>query len=144
MSDDAEDGTGMCVDALVWRANHVDLNGDMMTMEALEDMVKALPPGTELGFDFDFRKGTAGHVRRAWIKGEYLGVSVVLDDPNMAKALHASDLKVRPGFSMSAAHLEDGHQVVDRVDAAMLSVMTHPMPLPGFDEDGSAYSADDS
>lgn len=118
------------IDILVWRANQEDANGHMLTYDALLGMAEGLTPGSEIFFNFDFRR-RIGHVIQVWIEGDDLYVTAAIDEPVHFEALRDGKTAIRPGFSIEAEHQEDGRRVIDEVGVTHVSATTSPMPLPG-------------
>jgi hypothetical protein len=122
---------GENVDALVWRAQEPDTNGQAVTVEALKQMADGLRPGSVISNNFDFRQ-KIGYVVQAWIDGHDLYVTATFDDESLVELLRQGKLAVRPGFSIEEAHQnEDGLTVVDTVGVTHVAVTPDPMPLPG-------------
>ena len=118
------------VDALIWRAGASDAYGDVLTLEALETMAKALKPGDEITLDFDFRN-VIGHLVQAWIQGNDLYATVSIDDL-YAQDARDGNLAVRPGFRIAAQHMDaDGVRIIDKIDITHVSLTPNPLPLPG-------------
>ncbi len=117
-------------DMLVWRANGVDMNGDIITPAALSSMADALHSGTDISFNFNFGTGV-GKIVQAWVRNRELWVSAVFTDCDVIEAIREDKLRLRPGFSIESSHIsDDGHRVVEKVGLANVGLMTNGMPLP--------------
>ena len=116
--------------ALVWRAGQVDMNGDMLTADALKQMAAQMRPGSDIFLSFDFRLAI-GHVSQAWVEDDALYMHATFDDPVFTEALSSGQMSIRPGFSIEAKHAEYGHRMVDEVGTTHLALTPNPMPLPG-------------
>ena len=116
--------------ALVWRANAEDAHGDTFTTDALKGMADGLIPGSEVFFNFDFRR-VVGHIVQPWIDGDNLYVTVTFTDPEIIEALRDGKASIRPGFSVEGMHLEDGHSIIDAIGTTHVAVTPNPLPLPG-------------
>lgn len=117
-------------DMLVWRANGVDMNGDILTPTALAMMADALLPGQAITFNFDFRN-VVGKIIQAYVKNNELRATVVVTDCDVIEDIRKGKAALRPGFSIGASHLsDDGHRVIEQVGEAYSGLMTNAMPLP--------------
>lgn len=118
-------------DALVWKAQEVDIHGDTITPEALRDMADGLPPGSSISDDFDFWQ-RVGDVAQAWIDGHDLYVTATFDDADMVELLRQGKYAIRPGFSIEAMHKDAaGNVVIDKIGVTHVAVTPNPIPLPG-------------
>lgn len=128
---------GENIEALVWRANEADVNGDVFTADALRGMADGLIPGSEISFNFDFQR-VVGYVVQPWIDGDDLYMYATFDDPEILEALRDGKAAIRPGFSIEAEHQEDCGRVIDAVGVVHVAVTPNPMPLPG-DQSGERF-----
>ncbi len=117
-------------DMLVWRANGVDTNGNILTPAALSSMADALLPGRDITLNFGFNN-PVGKIVHAWAKNQELHVSAVFTDCDVIEAIREGKSVLRPGFSIEVSHLsDDGHRVIEKVGLADVGLMTNGMPLP--------------
>lgn len=122
---------------VVWRAGMPDAHGDQFTTKALEEMAKQMHVAQRVTFNFDFRR-IIGRVKRAWVTNDSLYMRVSIDDPEAMELLRTDKAVMRPGFGVTASHVDTGGvHVIDSIGDAFVSVTPNPiMPLPG-DQDGS-------
>ncbi len=117
-------------DMLVWRANGVDMNGDIFTPAALLAMADKLLPGTSITFNFNYDT-RVGTIVQAWVRNRELWVSAVFTDCDVIEWIREGKFTLRPGFSIEASHFgDDGHRVIEKVGIAYVGLMTNGMPLP--------------
>jgi hypothetical protein len=122
---------GENIDALVWRSEQVDVRGEIVTAEALMDMVDALWTGSIITRDFNFRR-PVGQIDQAWIDDHDLYVQAYFDDVDLVELLRQGKLAIRPGFEVEKMHLDEaGHRVLDELGEVHVAVLSDPMPLPG-------------
>ena len=115
---------------LVWRADGVDMNDDMLTPAALLSLADGLHSGADISLDFRFGS-SVGKIVQAWVRNRELWVSIVVTDCDVIKAIREGELTLRPGFSIEKSHISsDGHQVIEKVGHADVGLMTNGMPLP--------------
>lgn len=120
-------------DMLVWRADGVDLNGDILTPVALLAMADGLHPGTNITLNFNFGHPVAGQIVQAWVRKRELWVSAVFTDCDIIEAIREDKLTLRPGFSIEASHIsDDGHRVIEKIGLADVGLLTNGMPLPSI------------
>lgn len=118
-------------DMLVWRANGVDTNGDIVTPAALSMMANQLHSGMDIPLDFRFGHPVVGRIVQAWIRNRELWVSAVFTDCDVIEAIREDKFTLRPAFSIEASHIsDDGHRVIEKVGSTEVGLMTNGMSLP--------------
>ena len=116
---------------LVWRANEVDTNGDVLTPAALLSMADALFSGKDITINFSFTN-PVGKIVQAWVRNHELWVSAVFIDCDVIEAIREEKMTLRPGFSIeSSSRKANGMRVIDKVGTADVGLMTDGMLLPG-------------
>ena len=116
---------------LVWRANEVDTNGDVLTPAALLSMADALFSGKDITIDFSFTN-PVGKIVQAWVRNQELWVYAVFTDCDVIEAIREEKMTLRPGFSIkSSSRKDNGIRVIDKVGTADVSLMTNGMLMPG-------------
>ncbi len=115
---------------LVWRANGVDTNGDILTPTALATMADALLPGIDIDLNFDFNN-VVGKIVQAYVKNDELWVTAVFTDCDIVEMIREDKAVLRPGFSIEASHRTESHRVIEKVGYTNVGLMTDGMPLPG-------------
>ena len=115
---------------LVWRANEVDTNGDLLTPAALLSMADSLFTGKDITVDFSFTN-SVGKIVQAWVRNQELWVTAVFTDCDIIESIREEKMCLRPGFSIeSASRNENGVRVIDKVGKADLGLMTNWMLIP--------------
>ena len=116
---------------LVWRANEVDTNGDLLTSAALLSMADVLVTGKDITIDLSFAT-SVGKIVQAWVRNQELWVTAVFTDCDIIEAIREKKMCLRPGFSIeSSSRNENGVRVIDKVGKADVGLMTTvSWPLP--------------
>lgn len=130
--------SGARVTRVVWRANATDVNGCLLTSNALRQMANDLrirrPP---ISFNFDVRKPPVGRVVSARMADDELRVTCDIHDGEVLTALLSSRAALRPGYVMEDAVMRpDGVMIVGSVSGTYLGLTPNPMPLPEEPEEG--------
>ncbi len=115
---------------LVWRANGVDTNGDIVTPTGLATMADSLLPGMDINLNFAFNH-SVGKLIQAYVRGDELWATVVITEIEILEAIRGGSINLRPGFSIETSHRNaDGHRVITKTGTTNLGLMTSGMELP--------------
>ena len=115
---------------LVWRANEVDMNGDVLTPAGLLSLADSLVTGQEIKVNFGFNNAV-GKIVQAWVRNQELWVSAVFTDRDIIEAIREEKMTLRPGFVIeSFSRTEDGIRLINKVGRADLGLMNNGMPIP--------------
>lgn len=119
-------------DSVVWRAKQADVNGDVLTPEALKQLADKMLLGSPITFDYQFDK-EIGRVVQKHIVGNNLHATVQIDDSVILEGLRDGRFAVRPGFQIEGALPSPlcSCRVIHSISAAHFTVLSSPMPLPG-------------
>ena len=115
---------------LVWRANEVDTNGDVLTPAGLLSLADSLVVGKDITVNFGFNNAV-GKIVQAWVRNQELWVSAVFTDCDIIEAIREEKMTLRPGFVIeSFSRTEDGIRLIDKVGKAYVGLMNNGMPIP--------------
>ena len=115
---------------LVWRANEVDTNGDVLTPAGLLSLADSLVTGQDITVNFGFNNAV-GKIVQAWVRNQELWVSAVFTDRDIIEAIREEKMTLRPGFVIeSFSRVEDDIRLINKVDKAYVGLMSHGMPIP--------------
>ena len=134
--------SGLPIHGIVWRAGIPDMDGDIITTDALREAYNDLRMriGQQVGdvsvlFNFDYRKPVGRIVEVQW-DGENLIARVIIDKKETIGPDLWEQCALRPGFVVEKQEKRgDGTQVFKKISHFSISLTDNPMPLPTTEEE---------
>ena len=136
--------SGLPIHGIVWRAGLPDVDGVVITPEALHEAYIDLKTrvgrqvgGVPVSFNFDDRKRVGQVIEVQW-DGENLIARDIIDMKEIIGPDLWEQCSLRPGFVVEEEEVQkrnDGIRVFKKISALHISLTTNPMPLPTTEEE---------